>query len=128
MGPDISARVFGGLVGVEHNPQLDAREDFVSPGTENLFQDDFWEGLDFVTNALDNVKARLYVDSRCAGMCGMDGVTWAEGALLWGDNGWMPRGRFLLLLWRTYFCTPPLYSGAAVLMRLFLDLVLPGVT
>lgn len=44
--------------------QLDAREDFVSPGTENLFQDHFWEGLDFVTNALDNVKARLYVDSR----------------------------------------------------------------
>lgn len=44
--------------------QLDAKEDFVSPGTENLFQDDFWESLDFVTNALDNVKARLYVDSR----------------------------------------------------------------
>ncbi|CAM9239916.1 unnamed protein product, partial [Hapterophycus canaliculatus] len=45
--------------------KLDAKEDFVSPGTENLFQDDFWESLDFVTNALDNVKARLYVDSRC---------------------------------------------------------------
>ncbi|CAM9530980.1 unnamed protein product [Ectocarpus sp. 6 AP-2014] len=45
--------------------KLDAREDFVSPGTENLFQDKFWEGLDFVTNALDNVKARLYVDTRC---------------------------------------------------------------
>eukprot|EP00752_Nemacystus_decipiens_P009825 g8767.t1 len=45
--------------------KLDAREDFVSPGTENLFPDHFWEGLDFVTNALDNVKARLYVDSRC---------------------------------------------------------------
>lgn len=44
--------------------QLDAKEDFVSPGTENLFQDDFWESLDFVTNALDNVKARVYVDSR----------------------------------------------------------------
>lgn len=34
--------------------------------TENVFADTFWEGLDFVTNALDNVKARLYVDSRCA--------------------------------------------------------------
>lgn len=33
--------------------------------TENVFVDSFWEGLDFVTNALDNVKARLYVDSRC---------------------------------------------------------------
>lgn len=50
--------LYGGVL------QLDAREDFVSPGTENLFQDDFWESLDFVTNALDNVKARLYVDSR----------------------------------------------------------------
>ncbi|CAM9113613.1 unnamed protein product [Choristocarpus tenellus] len=45
--------------------KLDSREDFVSPGTENVFSDAFWEGLDFVTNALDNVKARLYVDSRC---------------------------------------------------------------
>ena len=30
-----------------------------------MFNDDFWEGLDVVVNALDNVNARLYVDSRC---------------------------------------------------------------
>jgi ubiquitin-activating enzyme E1 len=37
----------------------------VEPKTENVFNDDFWESLDFVGNAVDNIKARLYVDSRC---------------------------------------------------------------
>ena len=32
---------------------------------ESIFNDDFWEGLDIVINAVDNVHARLYVDSRC---------------------------------------------------------------
>lgn len=27
--------------------------------------DEFWDSLDVVFNALDNVNARLYVDSRC---------------------------------------------------------------
>ena len=33
--------------------------------TENIFNDKFWESLNFVVNAVDNIKARLYVDSRC---------------------------------------------------------------
>ncbi|BFZ56654.1 E1 ubiquitin-activating protein [Savitreella phatthalungensis] len=33
--------------------------------TENIFGDDFFAGLDSVTNALDNVDARTYVDRRC---------------------------------------------------------------
>lgn len=37
----------------------------VSPENEQVFNDDFWEGLDIVVNAVDNVKARLFVDSRC---------------------------------------------------------------
>ena len=37
----------------------------VSPDTESLFNGDFWEALDGVTNALDNVEARSYVDRRC---------------------------------------------------------------
>ena len=45
--------------------KVEAKEELVAPTTENIFVDSFWEGLDFVTNALDNVKARLYVDSRC---------------------------------------------------------------
>lgn len=30
-----------------------------------IFDDAFWTGIDVVINALDNVTARLYVDSRC---------------------------------------------------------------
>ncbi|GFR51131.1 hypothetical protein Agub_g13484 [Astrephomene gubernaculifera] len=41
----------------------------VSPETENVFNDVFWQGLDLVVNALDNVNARLYVDSRCVYFC-----------------------------------------------------------
>ncbi len=33
--------------------------------TEAIFNDDFWEGLDFIVNAVDNIKARLYIDNRC---------------------------------------------------------------
>eukprot|EP01080_Neovahlkampfia_damariscottae_P007198 gene7198-11514_t len=46
-----------------------ALQDRVGPETENVFNDKFWDGLDFVTNALDNVQARLYVDSRCIFYC-----------------------------------------------------------
>ena len=38
---------------------------YVATETENTFNDKFWENLDFVVNAVDNIKARLYVDSRC---------------------------------------------------------------
>lgn len=37
----------------------------VSPETENIFNDAFWQKLGLVVNALDNVNARLYVDQRC---------------------------------------------------------------
>jgi len=37
----------------------------VSPDTENIFNDQFWNSLSFVVNAVDNVKARQYVDQRC---------------------------------------------------------------
>ena len=42
-----------------------ALQNRVSPTTENVFDDAFWEGLDIVVNTLDNVHARLYIDSRC---------------------------------------------------------------
>ena len=35
------------------------------PSTEGLFNDAFYESLSFVTNALDSVTARMYVDARC---------------------------------------------------------------
>ena len=42
-----------------------ARLDKVHEGTAHIFTDSFFEGLTVVTNALDNVQARLYIDSRC---------------------------------------------------------------
>ncbi|XP_047182083.1 ubiquitin-activating enzyme E1 1-like [Vigna umbellata] len=49
------------------NPRLniEALQNRVSPETENVFHDTFWENLSVVINALDNVNARLYVDQRC---------------------------------------------------------------
>jgi len=37
----------------------------VGAESEGLFNDKFWESLDFVVNAVDNMAARLYVDSKC---------------------------------------------------------------
>jgi ubiquitin-activating enzyme E1 len=49
------------------NPNLciDALQNRACPDTENVFHDTFWEGLDVVINALDNVNARMYMDMRC---------------------------------------------------------------
>uniref|UniRef100_A0ACD5YBK3 Uncharacterized protein n=1 Tax=Avena sativa TaxID=4498 RepID=A0ACD5YBK3_AVESA len=49
------------------NPKLhvEALQNRASPETENVFHDAFWENLDAVVNALDNVTARMYIDSRC---------------------------------------------------------------
>jgi ubiquitin-activating enzyme E1 len=41
---------------------VEALELFVGPKTEDVFNDTFWESLDGVCNALDNMEARLYVD------------------------------------------------------------------
>lgn len=49
------------------NPKLAITHlaDKVAPETEAVFNDTFWAGIDGVTNALDNIQARLYVDSKC---------------------------------------------------------------
>eukprot|EP00898_Chlorokybus_atmophyticus_P002590 jgi/Chlat1/3331/Chrsp222S03397 len=49
------------------NPDIKIRalQNRVSPETETVFDDAFWENTDIVINALDNISARLYVDSRC---------------------------------------------------------------
>uniref|UniRef100_A0A8D0F4U1 E1 ubiquitin-activating enzyme n=1 Tax=Strix occidentalis caurina TaxID=311401 RepID=A0A8D0F4U1_STROC len=51
----------------EMNPalQVSSRPDRVGPDTERVYDDDFFEALDGVANALDNVDARLYMDRRC---------------------------------------------------------------
>lgn len=45
--------------------KIESKLDKVGSDTEDIFDDNFWNGLDFVTNALDNVDARTYVDRRC---------------------------------------------------------------
>jgi ubiquitin-activating enzyme E1 len=51
------------------NPDLNGKitpmQDKVGPETEHIFNENFWDNLDAVTNALDNVEARTYVDRRC---------------------------------------------------------------
>ena len=51
------------------NPDLRGKfvilPDRVGPETEHIFNETFWEELSGVTNALDNVDARQYVDRRC---------------------------------------------------------------
>lgn len=50
---------------INHALKVNALQNRVSPATEDVFNDKFWGSLDLVVNALDNVNARLYVDSRC---------------------------------------------------------------
>lgn len=42
-----------------------AHQNRVGPETENVYDDIFFERLDGVANALDNVDARVYMDRRC---------------------------------------------------------------
>ncbi|ORY32545.1 putative ubiquitin activating enzyme [Naematelia encephala] len=53
----------------EMNPGLKGKiiphEDRVGPETEKEYGDDFFAAIDGVTNALDNVMARQYMDRRC---------------------------------------------------------------
>lgn len=53
----------------EMNPDLKGKitslQEAVGEKTEHIFGDEFFDRLDGVTNALDNVAARQYVDRRC---------------------------------------------------------------
>lgn len=49
------------------NSQLRTKsfENLVSPDTEDVFRGSFWHSQDVVVNAVDNIKARLFIDSKC---------------------------------------------------------------
>ena len=49
------------------NPEINilAHENRVGPETENIYNDEFFDALDGIANALDNIDARIYVDRRC---------------------------------------------------------------
>lgn len=42
-----------------------AHENRVGPDVENIYDDDFYDKLDGVANALDNIDARTYMDRKC---------------------------------------------------------------
>ncbi|XP_060232843.1 ubiquitin-like modifier-activating enzyme 1 Y [Meriones unguiculatus] len=49
------------------NPHITvfSHQNRVGPETEHVYDDDFFQNIDGVANALDNVDARLYMDCRC---------------------------------------------------------------
>ncbi|TFK27024.1 ubiquitin activating enzyme [Coprinopsis marcescibilis] len=52
MNPDLKGKIL-------------AKQEPVGPTTENIYDEEFFDSIDGVTNALDNIKARLYMDQRC---------------------------------------------------------------
>ncbi|CCW62015.1 unnamed protein product [Phytomonas sp. EM1] len=50
---------------INSHAKVDARQDFIGTTTEHLYPDTFWQQLDVVVSALDNMEARLYVDQQC---------------------------------------------------------------
>ena len=50
---------------INSNMRMKAYELKVAPDTENIFNDDFYDSIDMICTALDNMEARLYVDQRC---------------------------------------------------------------
>ena len=54
-------------LGKKANPQfrVNAMNQFVASTTEHIFTEDMWDGLDLVIGAVDNIKARMYIDSKC---------------------------------------------------------------
>lgn len=45
------------------NIRITAQENRVGPDTESVYDDDFFMSLDGVANALDNIDARMFIQS-----------------------------------------------------------------
>lgn len=54
-------------VGMKANPTFRAKDmkDFVAATTEHIFTEEIWDNLDAIIGAVDNIKARMYIDSKC---------------------------------------------------------------
>ena len=44
---------------------INARLDKIHDGTANIYNEEFFKDQTIITNALDNVQARLYIDAKC---------------------------------------------------------------
>lgn len=62
MKAEVAARA---VKNMNPNCNVVAHQNRVGPDSENIYNDQFFENLTCVTNALDNVDARLYMDRRC---------------------------------------------------------------
>lgn len=51
------------------NVNIDYKLNKVGKETENIFDNKFYENIDVVVNALDNVNARIYMDNQCINYC-----------------------------------------------------------
>jgi len=60
-----SVTAAGSAKEINGDVRINARQDKVCPDTESIYNDDFFESCDIVINALDNIEARRYMDSRC---------------------------------------------------------------
>ena len=65
VGQSKSMSATAAIQNMNSNIHVQANQDRVSPNSEDVYNDAFWGSLDVVVNALDNVKARQYVDARC---------------------------------------------------------------
>ena len=44
---------------------ISARLDKIHDGTANIYNEEFFHSQTIITNALDNIQARLYIDGKC---------------------------------------------------------------
>ena len=65
VGQQKSTTAANAAVGMNADFHVTPMEARVGPDTEDVFNDTFWDNLDCVVNALDNIQARLYMDGRC---------------------------------------------------------------
>ena len=65
VGQQKSTTAANAAVEMNHDFNVVPMEARVGPDTEDTFNDTFWDNLDCVVNALDNIQARLYMDGRC---------------------------------------------------------------
>lgn len=50
---------------MNHNINIESQLNRVGRETENIYDETFFKNIDCVLNALDNIDARMYMDSRC---------------------------------------------------------------
>lgn len=63
---EMKAKVAGkAVLKMNQDVHIEAHQNRVGPETEMVYDDDFFENLDGVANALDNIDARTYMDRRC---------------------------------------------------------------